>query len=150
MRPAILALDLEGTLISNAVSQIPRPGLRQFLESVRAEFDQLVMFTTVPEARVRPIARLLVEEGHAPGWFRDLAYIRWTGSTKDLRLVSAELGNALLLDDHRSYVHPGQEAYWIEAPHFAAPYAQEDTGLREALALIKQYLSPSRPISERP
>ena len=30
MRPSILALDLEGTLISNAVSQIPRPGLYNF------------------------------------------------------------------------------------------------------------------------
>lgn len=27
MKPTILAMDLEGTLISNAVSQIPRPGL---------------------------------------------------------------------------------------------------------------------------
>jgi hypothetical protein len=32
MKPTILALDLEGTLISNAISQIPRPGLHCFLE----------------------------------------------------------------------------------------------------------------------
>lgn len=31
MRPTVLALDLEGTLISNAMSQIPRPGLHAFL-----------------------------------------------------------------------------------------------------------------------
>lgn len=49
MRPTILALDLEGTLISNAVSQIPRPGLYSFLEHVQGQFDQLVMFTTVEE-----------------------------------------------------------------------------------------------------
>ena len=49
IRPKILALDLEGTLISNAVSQIARPGLRPFLDEVRGQFDQLVVFTTVPE-----------------------------------------------------------------------------------------------------
>jgi hypothetical protein len=32
MRISVLALDLEGTLISNAVSQFPRPGLLAFLE----------------------------------------------------------------------------------------------------------------------
>lgn len=31
VRPTILALDLEGTLISTAYSQIPQPGLRHFL-----------------------------------------------------------------------------------------------------------------------
>lgn len=36
VRPTILALDLEGTLISNAISQIPRPGLKTFLEDMRA------------------------------------------------------------------------------------------------------------------
>jgi hypothetical protein len=29
----VIALDLEGTLISNARRQIPRPGLYQFLEA---------------------------------------------------------------------------------------------------------------------
>ena len=48
MKPTILALDLEGTLISNAVSQIPRPGLHRFLEDVRSQFEELVLFTTVP------------------------------------------------------------------------------------------------------
>ncbi|MFA1687946.1 hypothetical protein ACDY99_31105, partial [Achromobacter dolens] len=69
MKPTILALDLEGTLISNAISQIPRPGLYQFLEAVQANFDQLMMFTTVPENRFRSIATLLVGEGNAPAWF---------------------------------------------------------------------------------
>jgi hypothetical protein len=59
MRPTILAMDLEGTLISNAVSQIPRPGLYQFLESAKCLFDELVIFTTVPEPKFRQIADLL-------------------------------------------------------------------------------------------
>ncbi len=48
MKPTILALDLEGTLISNAISQIPRPGLYRFQEDIQLLFDQLMMFTTVP------------------------------------------------------------------------------------------------------
>ena len=72
MRPTILALDLEGTLISNAVSQIPRPGLYQFLEVAHELFEHLVIYTTVPEAAFRRISRLLVEEGSAPGWFAEL------------------------------------------------------------------------------
>jgi trehalose-6-phosphatase len=49
MRPTILALDLEGTLISNAISQIPRPGLVRFLNDMQSQFDRLVMFTTVSD-----------------------------------------------------------------------------------------------------
>lgn len=37
MTPTILAMDLEGTLISNVVSQIPRPGLLDFLGCVRSD-----------------------------------------------------------------------------------------------------------------
>src|SRR5690606_29950088 len=67
--PKVLALDLEGTLISNAVSQIPRPGLFDFLTRCRDSFSRIVMFTTVSEKRFRDIAGLLVKEGFAPTWF---------------------------------------------------------------------------------
>lgn len=133
MKPTILALDLEGTLISNAISQIPRPGLYQFLEAVRAHFDQLMMFTTVPEPRFRSIAALLVGEGCAPGWFADLHYIKWEGKTKDLLLASPRLGEVLLLDDHAPYIHPGQEHLCVQIPLFGSPYAADDDGLSIAL-----------------
>ena len=129
MKPTILALDLEGTLISNAISQIPRPGLYRFLEEVQALFDQLTMFTTVPEDRFRSIAALLAREGSAPAWFVELPYIRWSGKTKDLRLASPNLGEAILLDDHGPYVHPGQEHLWVQAPLFGSPYSSDDDGL---------------------
>ena len=48
----VLALDLEGTLISNAMSCIPRPGLFAFLEGCREMFARVVLFTAVLEARV--------------------------------------------------------------------------------------------------
>jgi len=107
MKPTILAMDLEGTLISNAVSQIPRPGLFPFLEYVRTRFSQLVIFTSVSEPLARKICVLLVTEGAAPAWFALLPYVDWDGPTKDLRFVASDVGQTLLLDDHAPYVHPG-------------------------------------------
>ncbi|WP_288469296.1 NIF family HAD-type phosphatase [uncultured Stenotrophomonas sp.] len=141
MRPTILALDLEGTLISNAVSQIPRPGLFQFLERVSSQFEELVMFTTVPEPLTRSIAGLLVREGSAPEWFSQLAYVRWSGKTKDLSYVCPRLGAALLLDDHGPYVHPGQEQFWVEISLFGSPYSDDDKGLTVAAEQLKERLS---------
>jgi len=56
----VIALDLEGTLISNAVSQIARPGLFDFLEECRKLFPRIVIFTSVNEERFRSIANLLI------------------------------------------------------------------------------------------
>jgi len=74
-RPTVLALDLEGTLISNAMSQIPRPGLAHFLSQCKELFPRVVVFTTVKEELFRKIAGLLVEESVAPSWFADVEYI---------------------------------------------------------------------------
>jgi hypothetical protein len=70
-----IALDLEGTLISNAVSQFPRPRLLTFLEYCHQNFDRLVIFTAVDEVRFRSISRTLAEAQDAPDWFVDLEYI---------------------------------------------------------------------------
>jgi NLI interacting factor-like phosphatase len=64
-----IALDLEGTLISNAVSQFPRPGLFTFLEYCHQNFNRLVIFTAVNEVRFRSIARILVEAQNVPALF---------------------------------------------------------------------------------
>ncbi|WP_323145433.1 NIF family HAD-type phosphatase [Stenotrophomonas maltophilia] len=140
MKPTILALDLEGTLISNAISQIPRPGLYPFLEDVHEHFDQLLMFTTVPEDRFRSIAALLVREESAPSWFAELRCVNWKGKTKDLLLASPQLGSALLLDDHGPYVHQGQEHLWVQIPLFGSPYMPDDDGLRIALERLHERL----------
>ncbi|PTA70673.1 MULTISPECIES: NIF family HAD-type phosphatase [unclassified Stenotrophomonas] len=141
MRPTILALDLEGTLISNAISQIPRPGLMTFMEFAQSTFSKIVLFTSVPQPLVAEIAALLVQEGSAPPWFLKLPYVEWVGQTKDLRFVSTRLGETLLLDDHQPYVHPGQLLFWVEAPLFAAPYPQNDMGLQIAAQRIKERIS---------
>lgn len=68
MNSPILALDLEGVLITNAVSQFPRPGLKAFLNECQAMFGviNICMFTTVPKRRFRQIAKQLVAVGYAP------------------------------------------------------------------------------------
>lgn len=141
MKPTILALDLEGTLISNAISQIPRPGLHQFLEDVQSQFIQLMMFTTVSEERFRSIADLLAREGSAPMWFTGLHCVQWTGKTKDLRLAAPCLGEALLLDDHGPYVHPGQEHLWVQIPLFGSPYPPDDDGLMVAFRRLLERIN---------
>lgn len=103
----LIALDLEGTLISNAMSQIPRPGLYAFLEACRGLVERVVMFTTAREADFRPIAALLVEEVYAPAWFRDIEFVTWEGATKDLAWIpGVQPEEALLVDDFEIYVHP--------------------------------------------
>ena len=51
----ILALDLEGTLISNAASRFPRPGLFALLEAVKGLFEEVVLFTAVRPQLAREI-----------------------------------------------------------------------------------------------
>lgn len=129
-KPTVLALDLEGTLISNAMSQIPRPGLREFLMVCEQLFPRIVMFTTVPEDRFREIARLLVGEQLAPSWFAELEYVHWHGAAKDLRFVkNAPLSEVLLADDFERFIEPNQRGQWIEVEYFAPPYPADDTGL---------------------
>ena len=140
VRPTILAMDLEGTLISNAVSQIPRPGLLSFLKYAHLQFSQLMLFTTVPEPLARSICSLLVSENVAPPWFAQLPYVLWNGPTKDLRFVAPDPAHALLLDDHGPYVHRGQEDRWIEVPLFGSPYASDDNGLDLAKLRIEERL----------
>lgn len=141
-RPFVLALDLEGTLISNAMSQIPRPGLFDFLTRCQELFPRVVMFTTVKEERFRAIAKLLVEEKMAPEWFADIEYVNWQGETKDLNFIpGADIENTLLVDDFEKYVHPGQESRWLEIDYFDYPYEVTDKGLEKMLAILVQYTS---------
>jgi len=139
---SVLALDLEGTLISNAISQIPRPGLLSFLISCRELFPRIVMYTTVSEVRFRAIARLLVSEGAAPDWFAELEVVDWTGRTKDLALISgAALEDCLLLDDFEGYVHLGQRKQWVRVACFGHPYATSDWELENTLHELRQRIS---------
>ncbi|ARN22139.1 NIF family HAD-type phosphatase [Piscinibacter gummiphilus] len=137
-RPKVLALDLEGTLISNAMSQIPRPGLFDFLSRCQELFPRVVMFTTVKEPLFRDIAALLVAEGAAPAWFGDVEYVAWHGETKDLNFVpSADPSEVILVDDFEKYVHPGQASRWLQIDYFDYPYDDTDEGLAKTLGRLE-------------
>lgn len=66
-----IALDLEGTLITDAEQQIPRPSLFNFLEACR-QSDSVVTYTIVDQNTAREITRELVAGGQALGWFVDV------------------------------------------------------------------------------
>ena len=142
--PTVLALDLEGTLISNAMSQIPRPGLFEFLSRCRALFPRVVMFTTVREAKFREVAQLLVDEKFAPAWFAQIEYVNWEGETKDLGFIpNASAEDAVLVDDFERYVHPGQESRWLQIEYFEHPYLASDTGLEKMLRTLEALAAPA-------
>ena len=135
----VLALDLEGTLISNAVSQFPRPGLFDFLAFCRSAFERVVVFTAVPEERLRRIAATLVGEGKAPAWFAGVEYIAWSGPFKDLSFIpDASVEKCLLVDDSEGYVHPEQEEQWVRVRPFASPYSEEDRDLERVMEVLRQ------------
>lgn len=135
----VIALDLEGTLISNAMSQFPRPGLHQFLEFCRNHFERIVIFTAVSEERTGLIIRTLAENGDVPAWFSDsLEYVAWSGQYKDLKFVEgASIQEVLLLDDQEAYIHPEQKQQWLPVKEYQSPYAEDDDELKQLIELIK-------------
>lgn len=142
--PTVLALDLEGTLISSAVSQIPRPGLHLFLTTCAILFPRICVMTAVNEPRFRTIAQTLVAEGLAPEWFASVEYVVWEGATKDLRFVPhAEVRDVLLVDDLADYVSPGQEAQHISIEQFN-PRSDVDKELARVLKRLQAAVSPLR------
>ncbi|MBO6812120.1 MULTISPECIES: NIF family HAD-type phosphatase [Marinobacter] len=134
----MLCLDLEGTLISNAISQIPRPGLFSFLERV-VQICDLSLYTSVSAERVDSIRRLLIAENAAPDWLLFLPVIRPEGSIKFKALAGRV--DALLLDDQPSVLAPGEESWWVPIKEFAPPYSDDDRELDVALALVESRLA---------
>jgi hypothetical protein len=131
-----LALDLEGTLISNAVSAFPRSGLYDFLSFCREKFDRLVIFTSVPQATAIRIMGILAAEGSTPVWFADLdVFTCERHMQKDLGRIGHP-GSVWLVDDQEAYILPGQRDQWVPIQEFMPPFVQEDYELarvREAL-----------------
>lgn len=67
-----IALDLEGTLISYAVSQFPRPGLRNFLDFCGASFAHVCLYTAIRDELCVPIIQTMVNERNAPEWMLEV------------------------------------------------------------------------------
>jgi hypothetical protein len=97
-----IAIDLEGVLISNAVSQFPRPGACVFVSACRQAADRVVLYTSVPGDRAAEIVARLVAEGHLPEAPFD-AIVHAPSSVKPLH------GVADVLFDDAADVAPGEE-----------------------------------------
>ena len=143
MKHHTLALDLEGTLISNAVSAFPRPGLLDFLSFCRETFDRVVIFTSVPETAARRIMGILAVEGSAPAWFADLElFVCERHMQKDLERIGPP-GDVWLVDDQEAYILPGQRNQWISIHEFMPPFTQMDEELTHVEVQILKKLSQS-------
>ena len=119
------------------MSQIPRPGLKFFLEEVSKLFDRVVIFTTISEQRFRYISELLVIEGSAPPCFSVLEYIDWSGDTKNLNFIAnSSVNECILIDDYHGYIHEGQEDNWLKIKCFESPYLTSDTELIKTLNVL--------------
>ena len=130
----VIALDFEGTLISNAVSQIPRPGLYSFLENCQNKFPRIVIFTAVKEKHFRNIATTLIEQKKVPSWFGELEYIEWNLQYKDLRFIpNVNPSQVVLIDDREEYVHPDWKNRWIQIQGYDFPYSQSDRELEKVM-----------------
>jgi hypothetical protein len=139
-RVEVLALDVEGTLVSNSVSRIARPGLHDFLEFCRSGFPRVVVYTAVDERRFRDLAGQLVREGSVPAWFAAVPHLEWTGPHKDLALIpGAVVETSLLVDDLEACVHPGQRDRWVCVQPFAPPYSASDVELTRVTTVLAGY-----------
>lgn len=148
MSDYILALDLEGVLITNAVSQFPRPGLMQFLNQCEVLFgrENMCVFTTVQEDRFRAIAKSLVENEYVPPWFSSIRFIDWVGEHKDLRFVDDDISRVIMLDDYPPYIKSSQKHQLIQINQYQEPYTHEapdllDTEFERVIKLIRQKIN---------
>lgn len=136
-RKPLLCLDVEGTLISNAVSQIPRPGLYEFLEGLSRICD-LALYTSVSRERLQSIQDVLIQERAVPSWFRELPTFHPEGNLKFK--ANCRRHDAVLLDDQATVIAPGERDWWIPIEEFLPPYSMDDQGLAKAFADIQSRL----------
>ena len=115
MSITILALDLERTLISDALSADPRPGLYEFLAFCHSRFERVVLFTCVEQQVAQEILTQLSSRGYVPPEFLyRLEYVEWGGEYKDLSFIPDSNPEAILLvDDDPAWVRSDQRNRWL-------------------------------------
>lgn len=112
----VLALDLERTLISDAMNREPRPGLFAFLQWCMENFERVALFTSVSRPTVESVLAELWQSHQIPTAFLDRwEYIIWQGKYKDLPFVPGAtleeviLVEVILVDDDLGWAASGQE-----------------------------------------
>ena len=141
MSDQVLALDLERTLISDALTAEPRPGLHEFLEFCTERFARVVLFTTVEQETAWDVLSELSHRGFVPGlFFNRLEYVEWCGEYKDLVFVkSTTPDRVLLVDDDPGWIRPDQHAQWVS---ISAWDGGQDNELVRIRSLLERRLDP--------
>lgn len=144
MSVRVLALDLERTLIDNALSGLPRPGLRDFLAFCHSRFDRVVVFSTVEETDAREVLEGLAGNGYVPSeLLRRLEYVGWYGEHKDVAFIADAMPEeVLLVDDDAGWVRPDQRDQWVGV---AAWDGGPDSELTRVQSVLEIWLSADRP-----
>ncbi len=145
--PVAISLDLEGTLITNALEAVPRPGLSAFMDWCHGRFDRLFVYTCVEEQRARDILSQLVWDGHMDAAVADrMEVVRWSrgfdGARKDLRRCGVPVECNVIVDDMRMWIVPDQMHRWLECPDYDEP-DPTDRFLSAAPGRIEHLLSGS-------
>ena len=117
----ILALDLEGTLVTDRLTKVPRPGLYDFLEYCNSKFERIVMMTSVPEEYFLQTIDHLLEIEAVPKWFNNVPYINYPdceesefGEFKDLRCIpNSKVDEIVIIDDMEWFIRNEQKQQWI-------------------------------------
>ena len=144
----VIALDLEGTLISNGMSQFPRPGLRRFLEKLGSLDVEIMVYSTLSIDVIDGVLSNLSNDGAIPHWFLNCRRVPWRGGCKSVHdaTLSGDNRIVMLVDDYEGYVCPGEEDYWIEVPTFSSPYQEGSEVLQRVLHKIEALLSGVRKV----
>jgi hypothetical protein len=133
----ILVLDIEGTLVSNASSVYPRPGLKDFLMESRELFHEIVIYSGISHLSYENVKSHLIENEFVPSWFSELRFFRMEGRYKDLLNIRTEIQNVFIVDDMELFIHPEQKAHWIEIKPFQPPYPADDNKLFKVFNKLK-------------
>lgn len=143
MRTGLLALDLEATLIDNAMSVIPRPGLFRFLTFCDVQFERVALLTTVDEESAREVLEQLAENRDAPSnLVSRIEYIDWQGEFKDLRCAAnISPDEVLFVDDDDGWIHPSQIDRWVP---IAPWHGGDDRELPRVQSVLENRLAAER------
>lgn len=135
MKISVLALDLEGTLITDAMTQEPRFGLFDFLDFCYTRFERVVLFTCVEKRDALEILNRLADEGHVPFPFLNrLDSVVWEGEHKDLGFVTdARPEEILLIDDDAGWIRADQRVQWIRIDAWPGGKDDERSRVRSIL-----------------
>lgn len=133
----VLAVDLEGTLVSNAVSAFARPGLGAFLGWASTRFAEVVLYTAVRTERAEAVLDAVVELDDIPSSVLPARVITQVDRCKRLHRVADDDWAVLLVDDQAGAVCPAEVDRWIRIEEWSAPYARDDAGLRAARAALE-------------